>query len=111
MGLPETVRNERQHRMRLTSQMVFDIWKVLVDRAGAPDSLVDEQTFIHYASGRDEVQEYRFMGHLGMGGKVRINSKRWAVDCYPEDLNDLRRTLIANTNRDLAELKREYEEE
>jgi hypothetical protein len=97
--------------MGITSQMAFDIWKVLVDRAGAPDDMTHQETFIHYASGRDEVQEYRFMGYLGMGGKVRINAGRWTVDCYPEDLNDLRRTLIANTNHNLAELKRDYEEE
>lgn len=97
--------------MKISSQMAFDIWKVLVDRAGANDSQIDQDCFIHYAAGRDEVQEYRFMGHLGMGGKVQIKPEAWKVWCYDEDMNDLRRTIIANTNYDLGELKREYEEE
>lgn len=98
-------------KVKITSQMAFDIWKVLVDRAGAPDSMVHQDTFIHYASGRDEIQEYRFMGHLGMGGKVQIKPERWKVWCYDEDMNDLRRIIINNTNHDLAELKAEHEEE
>lgn len=87
------------------------IWKILVDRAGASDSWLVREQFVNYAIRHSEIQEYRFMGHLGMGGKVRIRPEKWEVYCYPEDMNNLRRTLIDNTNYDLAEFKKESEEE
>lgn len=96
---------------RLSDDVADQIWKVLVDRAGASDSRDDRETFVSYALRNPIVKEYRFMGYLGMGGKVRLLPDKWSVDCYPEDMNDLRRQLIANTNHDLAELKKQYEEE
>jgi hypothetical protein len=102
---------EVTEKMKISSEMAWDIYHILVERAGAPDGMFNYDTFIHSTTGSSEILEYRFIGHLGMGGKVRVNSERWKVDCYEEDLNDLRRTIIANTNRDLAALKAQYEEE
>lgn len=98
-------------RFVINSRMAEEIWRVLVDRAGASDSLDARDTFVHYASGKNEIQEYRFMGHLGNGGKVRINADRWDVCYYREDETDLRKTLAANTNHGLAQLREEWMEE
>lgn len=95
----------------INSAMAEEIWRVLVDRAGAADSLIARDSFVSHASGKSEVREYRFMGHLGMGGKMRIDAHRWAVDYYPEDKTDLRETLAANTNHSLAQLRDEWLEE
>ena len=97
--------------LRINDEMAEDIWNVLVERAGAPDSRDHREMFVHYAAGRSEVQEYRFMGSLGMGGKVRINAERWRVDYYPEDKTDLRETFAANANHDLKELRQTWMQE
>jgi hypothetical protein len=95
----------------INSAMAEEIWRVLVDRAGASDSLIARDNFVSYARGKREVQEYRFMGHLGMGGKVRINGDRWDVYYYPEDKTPLRETIAGNANHDLAMLRLEWLEE
>lgn len=75
-------------------------YDVLVAEAGAPESERDH-FMAAWFSGR--LEEYRFRGSLGFGGKYRGHSHM--VDCYPEDLNDERREIIARTNAALAEAK------
>jgi hypothetical protein len=51
--------------------------------------------------------EYRFQGALGFGGKFRLRPsglEPHRVDCYPEDMNPTRRSIIEVTNKALSEL-------
>jgi hypothetical protein len=96
---------------RIDSETAFEIWRILVDRAGANDGLMAQDCFIQYVTSHETVQEYRFMGHLGMGGKVRLLPEAWTVYYYPEDKNELREQIAANANYDLAQLKQIFEEE
>lgn len=49
--------------------------------------------------------EYRFMGSLGFGGKLRIDSWRGAVaTMYPEDETPKRRVQMDRINKDLRDI-------
>lgn len=47
--------------------------------------------------------EYRFMGHLGHGGKYWRKSNR--VNCYPEDATPARHEIMLRLNFALAQLE------
>ncbi len=87
------------------------IWQVLIDHAGASREPFDAENFIHHQS-TSVVDEWRFMGALGAGGKFRrapsCDGERWYVDCYREDETPERLAVIAKTNEALAELRKEY---
>lgn len=87
------------------------IWDVLVKEAGAPDEpqLLGnerEQFLQHFPKCR----EFRFIGKLGFGGKVRYQKHvsraepKVYVDCYQENLTPEREEIIENTNRALFEV-------
>lgn len=87
------------------------IYGVLVEHAGAGDETTDWAQFV--IAQTNGCAEYRFMGVLGFGGKFWHNPIRaklgtgpgpFYVNCYPEDLNEKRRTVIDRTNAALAEL-------
>ncbi len=90
------------------------IWQVLVDHAGASDDPYDRANFIH-SHAESFVQEWRFIGTLGLGGKFRRTRGwqepdgrgRWYVDCYREDETPERLAVIEATNEALAELRKE----
>ncbi len=87
------------------------IWQVLVDHAGAYDDPHDRASFVH-SQAEGVIQEWRFMGVLGGGGKFRRNrvwigstcTESWTVDCYPEDETPERLAVIEKTNAALADL-------
>lgn len=70
---------------------------------GNPDAV---DSFTIYATGRKTVQEYRFGGLLGFGGKVYLRGRAdgWKVYCYPENLNSTTREVIERTNAALAKI-------
>lgn len=72
-------------------------YDILVKHAGATESLRD--VFLH----RWPPDEYRFCGHLGLGGKFHY--KTFKVSCYPEDETPGRKELINITNEELSKLK------
>lgn len=100
----------------MTPEKAAEIYDILIREAGARSG--DRSTFILHLSKPNPPTEYRFQGNLGFGGKFRIRSgalEPHRVDCYPEDLNPTRRSIIDLTNQALAELdpaeKPEYRED
>jgi hypothetical protein len=89
------------------------IWQVLVDHAGVSNDPYDRASFV-CSQAETVVQEWRFMGALGSGGKFRRNrvwigdtrTESWTVDCYPEDETPQRLAVIDKTNEALAELRK-----
>ena len=58
------------------------LWNVLVEEAGAHDSIADRYQFAYHFP---KCREFRFSGKLGFGGKVRMNGNRGNkpyIDCY-----------------------------
>ncbi|MGG6262947.1 hypothetical protein ACQ4M3_24270 [Leptolyngbya sp. AN03gr2] len=87
--------------MKLTEERAKAIYKILVEKAGAPPTglgdFLDSQL-------QALVLEYRFQGHLGFGGKFwnsdsRPRGQHLYVNCYPEDLTPDRGVLIAEINQ------------
>lgn len=94
------------------------IWQILVEECGADDEIryphlgmsTTKAEFVHnWPCG-----EFRFMGDLGFGGKVRqpwsvATKGEWThggqvyVDCYPEDSTPERKAMIERANTRLAE--------
>ena len=85
-----------------------NVWDILIREAGAADSDVDRFAFLHHTVGQDYVQEYRFCGRLGFGGKVflREQGTGWRVYYYPEDRNAEREAICERTNAALREIQR-----
>ncbi len=98
----------------LTTADAHAIWDVLVAHAGANGDNWERDSFVQHQTTTFE-REWRFQGVLGFGGKFRRQRtwigpelrERWYVDCYPEDLNDVRTAAIEATNTALAELQKE----
>ncbi len=89
----------------MTPEKAAEIYDILIREAGAKSG--DRSTFILHLSKANPPTEYRFQGNLGFGGKFRLRaggSEPHRVDCYPEDLNPTRRSIIDLTNKALAEL-------
>jgi hypothetical protein len=89
------------------------IWQVLVDHTDVGSESNDRDHFV-YCQTAQVIEEWRFVGCLGAGGKFRRNrvwigatrTESWTVDCYAEDLTDDRQAVIDNTNEALAELRK-----
>jgi hypothetical protein len=82
----------------MTPNKANTIFSILVQHAGASEALRDN--FIHTIG--TGAEEYRFQGDLGFGGKFR--PKTMTVDCYKEDLDDIRSKIIEETNQRLKEI-------
>lgn len=83
-----------------------EVWRILRAEAGASSRAIERDCFILYAKGRKDVPEYRFQGALGFGGKVYFRDGQWGVYYYPEDRNEKRDAIQAQTNAALAALQR-----
>lgn len=87
-----------------TAQQVYDL---LIEHCGAhPD---DKGQFVQ-AHVRSHVEEFRFMGDLGFGGKFwrdpdPQHGERWRVTCYREDETPERVKAIEDTNGALSLLQ------
>lgn len=98
----------------LTAELAEAIWTILVEEAGASADLDKRRGFVMVET-RRRVDEYRFVGHLGFGGKFWRNpgtrpdgswGERWYVNCYREDETPERKAAIARTNDRLWDLQR-----
>lgn len=98
---------------QITPSQADAAYTILVQHAGARAHPFDRELFVyHVAKAKHPATEYRFMGHLGFGGKFRNNGNKNNVphvDCYREDLTQEREAVIAATNAALAELFRMVE--
>lgn len=75
-------------------QLLHRVWSVLVEHAGAKESMRDEFLAAH-------VNEFRFQGTLGFGGKV-YGKHVLHIDCYTEDYTSERLAIIERANNILA---------
>jgi len=81
------------------------LYDVLVAYADADHARRDD--FIAYLCRESGSHEWRFMGSLGMGGKLFKSCGRIWVSCYSEDETPKRRATIARVNREIEALVRE----
>jgi len=82
------------------------LYEILDGTVGSPTMKEDFIFRVAEALKTGERLEYRFMGHLGFGGKLWINSSSVPyVTCYMEDETAGRKALIAAANRELEQLK------
>ncbi len=75
------------------------IYDLLVEY-GADEDIRESFCHIHSTEG---CNEWRFQGKFGFGGKFR-NHREWYADCYPEDENPERGTLLKELNEKLLSL-------
>jgi hypothetical protein len=79
-----------------------EVYQILVEECGAPSDADSAESFLYtHRDGR--VDEYRFGGSLGYGGKFWQHDLR--VSCYKEDDTPERLAAIARANTRLAEVK------
>jgi len=92
----------------MTPEETFDrVWDILVAQAGA--DLESREDFIRAHAKKapqGNLTEWRFCGHLGLGGKFRCDrsARRYLVTCYPEDETADRKRVMEETNLKLAEV-------
>ncbi len=97
----------------LTHAQADAIWDVLVEHAGAdgtePEGRYSARTHFVFAQTDRHVEEYRFGGALGPGGKFWRYAGAWYVTAYPEDIQARpeRQQIIDDTNRVLAALNKQ----
>ena len=80
------------------------IYQVLIEECAAPADDFSVDSFIFNHRDGSQVEEYRFMGNLGFGGKFW--QRRMAVSCYPEDTTPEREASMERANARLAVLHR-----
>ena len=90
-----------------TPQKAKKIYDILVECCGAEE--INREDFVNAVSDcnygqKTPVEEYRFQGALGFGGKV-YNEIPWRVMCYQEDETPERLAMIKAANDKLRELQ------
>lgn len=84
-----------------------EVYDILVDIAGAPEGQREAFTFLIVSEGR-RLEEWRFQGHLGFGGKFWQNTM--TVNCYREDETPERLNVIYATNYHLTQLAESWKD-
>lgn len=88
----------------MTAKELYDILSIT---CGAPTMKEDFLYHVGEALQSGARLEYRFIGHLGFGGKLWLNdSNRPYVTCYKEDETPGRLALIEAANEELARVSR-----
>lgn len=90
--------------MKPTKEQAKEIYRVLVTEAGADGRDREEQSFVQ-AVIEPRFTEWRFMGKLGFGGKFKIGSNKWYIDCYKEEMTPVAKTIIDKVNFILSNIK------
>ncbi len=67
---------------KLTTQQANEVYDLLVLIGGAHEYY--RTGFVEYFTEDDYSHEYRFMGHFGIGGKVRLEYRGLSADYYHE---------------------------
>jgi hypothetical protein len=83
----------------LSERDAHRVYDLLVEYVSADED--DRLAFVRYLTEPAGMgnHEWRFMGSLGFGGKLRFNPWRGAyIDCYPEDRTAERDAAIAMVN-------------
>lgn len=87
--------------MILSQEIANDVWNILIRECGASNSEDARSDFVWRMSHQD-INEYRFQGFLGFGGKFW--SGRFKVTYYPEDETPEREAMVEKANAKLKEL-------
>lgn len=89
------------------------IWEVLRESGAVTGSEISERLGHEFRFDQTTrfINEYRFGGMLGMGGKFWRSNGKWYVNCYPENETPERKAIIEKANKALAELKAKIESE
>jgi len=108
------------HLVPLTREQANAVYDVLVRHVGAPDGIQYDgarEDFVAALSGNAEVEVYRLVSRLGLGGKFWRNpglggAERWYVTAYPEDTmrDPTLHEVINRTNAALESLRALYTE-
>ena len=94
-------------KMKAKTEYFNKVYDILVNLGGAGE--YNRESFINNHTSSIDLPndapctEWRFMGHLGFGGKYW--SERNEVNCYREDETPEREVLIDKINMALGELK------
>lgn len=94
---------------KLSAKRANVVYDILVARAGAREDSRDE--FVRYLT--EDCRwghEYRFIGSLGMGGKLHHNHGSLNISCYHEDETDERREIIETVNGLLETLEKNWKQ-
>lgn len=98
-----SVEREGGARHVITRDEANRVWDILETHAGAHS--MGRESFIASVEGKTNVNEYRFQGALGFGGKVYYrrydNPPHWGVYCYSEERNPGRDEVLRKTNEAL----------
>ncbi len=97
--------------INISLEYALKIGNILVDIGGANSKILDlNSEFIRYLTKEESNwgHEYRFMGHLGSGGKFYSSWDNWRVSCYQESETPFRLSVIKEINEQLKKLHAEY---
>lgn len=97
-----------QERINEILNRVYDVLVgVGADESRRPDFV------IRYASPAWlwQIDEWRFCGQMGQGGKFHVTGSGFVVSCYPEDMTVARHSVLVEVNAALKSLFSEYETE
>ncbi len=89
---------------QLSEEQANQVWDLLVEIGGAREDEHWRQMFIRHAT--EGLMEFRFVGHLGFGGKIhgRGSRPRIFVDCYYDEHTPERDQIITEINQKLREM-------
>lgn len=92
----------QSRRSALDETAAHRVWDVIVEKAGARES--DREDGVRYlTTASDFAHEFRFIGLLGFGGKVRFSDEHGAwIDCYREDRDEVKDAILSHVNERLA---------
>ena len=87
----------------MTKEFLGKIYDILVKHAGAYEE--ERESFVFSINRTPRIREWRFIGALGMGGKIWFNSEEAPfVNCYAEDISNEIMIMIKETNKRLYNL-------
>lgn len=92
---------------RLTEMQAKRVYAVLAQHAGADSQDFKEFNFVHAFVSERPPREFRFIGNLGFGGKLRFPGL--TVDTYADEETPAQAQIIRETNEALASLRQEFE--
>lgn len=86
----------------LFDPVAMRVYDVLVRTCDASDDESTRHQFDLFWEKRHSLNEFRFCGALGFGGKFFSAHGEWWVSCYPEDKTPEREDRIKRANAALA---------
>lgn len=81
---------------------IDEVWSCVVALGGASEMRRGEFRSYVETHPKDFPFEFRFMGHFGFGGKLRLKKGYFQADYYPEDKTRDRDQKLVTLNHDLA---------